>query len=176
MTDFKLISGLSIGRRAWGAVVLLAVYGGVVGSIPWALGYAGKPGVETAVIVQVLMIPVLFATFYSTFHNKLGIVPILAVAPPISTMLLLLVTATLAVSLETVALLLPVGIVTLAFSGSWAIIGYATGTIARWSNRETVAKRTLARTCLWVVLGSGVVYGSYLLAVVYLVTGLGDLA
>lgn len=175
MTDSKLTPEFAFGRRAWAAIGLIAVYGGVVGTIPWALGYAGKPGFDTALTVQVLMVPVLFATFYSSFHDRLGLVPVLTVTPPIATMLLLLLTTRLPLSFETVALLIPVGIVTLAFSGSWTIVGYATGTAARWSNRDTVAKRTLMRTCLWVVLGSAVVYGSYLVAVGYLVTGFGDL-
>lgn len=175
MTDSKLTQEFAFGRRTWAGIGLMAVYGGVVGSIPWALGYAGDPGFDTALTVQVLLVPVLFATCYSSVHDRLRLVPVLAATPPIATMLLLLLTTTRTLSLATVALLIPVGIVTLAFSGSWTVVGYATGTAARWTTRDTVAKQTLIHTCLWVVLGSAVVYGSYLVAVGYLVTGFGEL-
>lgn len=139
--------------------------------LPWVIGYAGDPGFELIVTLQILMVPILLAAFVSAFRDNPEVVPVLAVAPALISWLLIVSIAAWARSLEFVPTVLAVGIVTLAFSGSWAVLGYATGTAARWSRRETVGKHTLVRACLGVGLGSAIVYAAYLVALAALLIG-----
>lgn len=169
MNRVRYVSIDSLDRRAGLAVILIGVYGAIMGSLIFAVGYAGKPGWTPIAALQVLMLPVLFTTFYMTVREDQDVVPLIGIAPSIIVALFYIALSTVErgtpPGYEILGVMTLLGGVVLAFNGSWAIIGYAAGTAVRWRQQASTTKRRLVRSCLWVLLGSATVGGAYIGAI-----------
>lgn len=165
-----------IDRRESLAVALSGLDGAVVGSLLF-VGTTGSPGWVMVWVFQALLVPVGPAAGYVTARGRPRIVPLLAVVPALAAVVVMMGVYT-GTWLEA-----PIGelvrgaglvaVVVFAFSGSWAVVGYAAGTAWLWGHRAAIPPRHVLVRCLWVLVGAAAVVGPYWVAV-GLALGLGN--
>lgn len=179
MTPLSFVPTGPIDRRDVLAVVLIGVYGTLVGSYVLMAGYARDPGWRRIEILQAGMLPVLVVTFYVTRRNHQRVVALLGLTPVLGVMLLYLIGLPLWWASwppwpELLEELAALGVVMLAVSGSWAILGYLAGVVTLWGHDRTASKRRQVVSWRWVGFSSFVILASYLATYAVWVLHFGD--
>lgn len=164
MTDATHGSAARIRARVRLVVALAFLYGVLSMGVLLQLsdGRLGVAVLEPIVVLQVALVPVAGFVGYVTYVGRPALMSVVAVAAlggaAVLTIGLLLVTPADHVNITCAASAGSGCLVLIGFVPSWAILGFGTGTAARWRRRSTVSWRRLAAACVAVII-AGVFIG-----------------